>query len=145
MGRNNISLKDAYIIETLRSNHVNDQEIIDRVEANDMTEWQVSGINIDVERLVQIGKEVNIHSILEYGYSVKFVTFKGLLNLLKLKFHKEEELDYELTSNGIVGLRVDDNELATLRQILSQNWHIESERGTVKGIFTVSIQIKQVQ
>ena len=145
MGRNNISLKDAYIIETLRSNHVNDQEIIDRVEANDTTEWQVSGINIDVERLVQIGKEVNIHSILEDGYSVKFVTFKGLLNLLKLKFHKEEELDYEPTSNGIVGLRVDDNELATLRQILSKNWHIESERGTVNGLFTISIQIKQVQ
>src|SRR5699024_11250864 len=114
MGRNNISLKDAYIIETLRSNHVNDQEIIDRVEANDMTEWQVSGINIVVERLVQIGKEVNIHFILEYGYSVKFVTFKGLLNLLILKFYNEEELYYALSSNRIVGLRVSGNYLSTL-------------------------------
>lgn len=145
MGRNNISLKDAYIIETLRSNHVNDQEIIDRVEANDTTDWQVSGINIDVERLVQLGKEVNFRSIIEDGYSVKFVTLKGLVNLLKLKFYKEEELDYEPTPNGIAGLHVDDNELAALRQMLSQNWHIESERGTVNGIFTVSIQIKQVQ
>lgn len=140
MGRNNISLKDAYIIETLRSNNVNDQEIIKRIEANDTTEWQVSGINIDVERLVQIGKEFNMHSILEDGYKVKFVTLKGLINLLKLKFHRKEKLDYESTSNGVIGLKVNESELVALRQILSKNWRIESERETIDGNYVVRIQ-----
>lgn len=139
MASHSISLKDAYIIETLRSNKVSNQEIIEKVESNNTMTWQEVNIYIDGERLVQLAKEVSLRSVIEDGYKVKFVTLKGLMNLLKLKFDKVEEMDYELTTYGIAKLCVDDNELIAIQNMLSRNWIVESEEGTVAQTFIISI------
>lgn len=139
MASHSISLKDAYIIETLRSNKVSNQEIIEKVESNNTVTWQEVNIYIDGERLVQLAKEVSLRSVIEDGYKVKFVTLKGLMNLLKLKFDKVEEMDYELTTYGIAKLCVDDNELIAIQNMLSRNWIVESEEGTVAQTFIISI------
>lgn len=139
MASHSISLKDAYIIETLRSNKISNQEIIEKVESNNTMTWQEVNIYIDGERLVQLAKEVSLRSVIEDGYKVKFVTLKGLMNLLKLKFDKVEEMDYELTTYGIAKLCVDDNELIAIQNMLSRNWIVESEEGTVAQTFIISI------
>ncbi|MBD3107954.1 hypothetical protein IEO70_06210 [Bacillus sp. AGMB 02131] len=55
---------------------------------------------------------------------MRFVTINGLQRLLQLKFGKLADRDYNLTENGVERLQIDVQQLAILKQILSDNWLI---------------------
>ena len=81
------------------------------------------------------------NSIILDGYTVKFVTMRGLQTLLKLRFDKISERDYQLTNKGITQLRIEEHQLTTLKQMLSRNWII-SESGSQNNIQeTIEISI----
>ncbi|MFD1849797.1 hypothetical protein [Oceanobacillus bengalensis] len=124
---NKISLMDAYLIETLRTNGVSNQEILAQVETGDVKAWQEFNEKFDYTALLELAKQdaVAFRSIISDGYNIKFVTFNGLKNLLKFRFGKEKEKDYQLTETGIHQLTLNEQQLATLKQMLSRNWMIE--------------------
>ena len=63
-------------------------------------------------------------SIIQDGYTVKFITIRGLQTLLQLKFDKIEERDYKRTDKGISGLQIEEDQLLNLKQMLSKNCRI---------------------
>ena len=121
-----ITLMEAYLIETLRSNGVSTDEILDQVRQQDISPWEKVNSNFDFTGLINLYEQDPkvFTSILSDGYTVKFITMKGLQNLLKMKFDKIEGRDFQLTDNGVSHLQVGKDVYPALKQMLSKNWVI---------------------
>lgn len=136
-----ISLMDAYLIETLRNNGVTNEEIISKVKAGNVETWQELHKQFDFGELLKLANNdiEQFQVILEQGYQVKFITFNGLKNLLRMRFGKEQDKDYELKEKGISNLVLEYEQLVQVKQMLSGNWvlkEIENE-----SVFIVSIEL----
>lgn len=137
---NHISLMDAYLIETVRSNGISNDELIQKTLNKDQNAWKEILPKLNFERLVEIAEDEEIFkSIIEDGYKIKFVTMNGLKNLLKLKFQIDES-KYHQIENGLLDLDINEDQLAGIKQFLSDNWQIheiERNQSTVKVNITV--------
>lgn len=124
-----ISLMDAYMIEALRSNGITDEQLKSQLEKKETTQWGHVTPSFDFSALIPLFEQdpATFSRILADGYTVKFVTKKGLQNLLKFKFNKEEGQDYEAVENGVLHLNLVDGQYATLKQLLSPNWVIQKQ------------------
>ncbi|OCA88033.1 hypothetical protein A8F94_09420 [Bacillus sp. FJAT-27225] len=133
-----ISLMDAYMIETLKSKGVTNQELL---EAKDSKAWNHIHESFDFTNLLSLREKdpAAFQTIVEDGYQVKFVTFNGLKNLLKLKFNKVDEVDYQTTERGIRGLHLHPEERKQLTSLLSKNWTIQEEE--VNGNSVLQIEL----
>ncbi|TQR20371.1 hypothetical protein [Psychrobacillus vulpis] len=129
MENNKISMMDAFLIETLRSNGISNDEILTKLEQKDLRTWENEYPNNRFSVLITLFEEdqTKFKSILMDGYSVKFITMNGLKNLLKLKFEKIDDRDYQLHENGIECLEIDEQQLSSLKQLLSINWIIQEQ------------------
>ncbi|MBO1005786.1 hypothetical protein [Pseudogracilibacillus auburnensis] len=136
-----ISLPIAYMIETLRHNGVSNQELIEQIEKKDVSPWKVFNSNFDFNELVNLSKKDDFTSIIQDGYTIKFVTIRGLQNLLRLKFDLLQERDYDLTENGIAGLTMDQQQFATLKQMLSPNCIIHKNSSDTEGKTSINIEL----
>ena len=127
MELNKITLPEAYMIETIRSKGVSDQELLAAVESGDIGPWREFNANFDFTNLVTLAEKdpSKFKSIILDGYGVKFLTIYGLKNLLKFKLGLVEERDYQLTERGITDLKVEDGQLMIIKQFLSNNWTLE--------------------
>ena len=105
-----ISLPTVYKIETVRSKGVSNEELLATLKTGDVSAWSDYNSNFEFNELVELynNNPEEFKSMLENGYTVKFVTLPGLKNILKLKYGILEERDYQLTETGISGLQVDD-------------------------------------
>ena len=121
---------DVYLIEHLRNAGISDNEIIKEVQALNADTYQYVNDSFDFTRLHDLSDQ--IETILDEGYQVKFLTFTGLVNLLRLKFQKEKTVDYEEEEFVITNLQMSDNELKELKQIVSPNWKIRKENDGVR-------------
>ncbi|WP_047984272.1 hypothetical protein [Ornithinibacillus californiensis] len=121
-----ISLMDAYMLETLRSKGVPNQELL---EAKDSNAWSELHPSFDFNDLLGLREKdpAAFQMIVEDGYQVKFITFNGLKNLVKLKYGKVDEVDYQTTGRGIRGLLLHREERKQLRSLLSRNWTVQEE------------------
>ena len=144
MGVNKISLPTAYMIETLRSNHVSDQELLSQIEKKDVSVWNEIHSPFDFNELVTLADEDRdfFRSVIEDGYQVKFVTIYGLQRLLQLKFGKLPERDFTLNESGIDNLQIDKEKLILLKQILSNNWLVTESLSDNENVLNVKIQLQ---
>lgn len=129
---------EAVLLESLRSNGVSNQELLNNLDGRS---WEET-FSTEYEALLNIYSQdkQQFIELLENGYSVKFITFNGLKNLLKMKFNKLEEQDYKIVDNTFELLELNPQQLSTLKQLLSINWVVdEHER---EGLDTDSILVK---
>ncbi|RYL94329.1 hypothetical protein EWI07_05750 [Sporolactobacillus sp. THM7-4] len=126
MTLSSISLMNAYLIETLRSKGVTNKELIAKVLSGDVTPWKYLSDHFDFTQLIVLAHRNpgNFEKMINQGYTVKFVTFKGVKNLLKLKFNKNEGRDYRIKDYTFTDLILNNRELVQLEQILSKNWRL---------------------
>ena len=127
MELNKISLPIAYMIETIRSNGVSDQEMLTQIKTGDVSPWREFNSNFDFNELVTLAEKdpSQFASIILDGYGAKFLTLPGLKNLLRLKFDIIESRDYQLTEKGITDLKVENQQLAKIKLFISKNWTIQ--------------------
>lgn len=126
-----ITLMEAYAIETLRSNGISNDKIIENIKANDLDEFKAVKENMDFDALVELSKNADFEAIVNDGYKVKFLTFNGLKNLIKMKFGKFADEDYQVDEFVISGLEISEDQQKDLENMLSANWILDSEAGGV--------------
>lgn len=129
---NSITLMDAYAIENLRSYGYNNDQILSKVQKKDIEEFKKVKENLDFSLLIDMDESVGLKTLLEDGYKVKFLTFNGLKNLIKLKFGKIAEEDYQVDEFKLSGLKLDENQALDLGNALSSNWQMIEEQGAYK-------------
>jgi len=142
MTTDKISLMDAYLIETLRSNGMSNEEIVSEVAAGNVESLQKFHDRFDFNELFTLANKdlEKFKRILDRGYQIKFVTFNGLKNLLQIRFGKEQERDYVLQEKGIKKLVLDQEQLKSVKQMLSKNWILEEMEKSEAGVI-VSIEL----
>lgn len=129
---NSITLMDAYAIENLRSYGYNNDQILSKVQKKDIEEFKKVKENLDFSLLIDMDESIGLKTLLEDGYKVKFLTFNGLKNLIKLKFGKIAEEDYQVDEFKLSGLKLDGNQALDLGNALSSNWQMIEEDGGYK-------------
>src|SRR5699024_5899639 len=122
-----ITLMEAYAIETLRGNGIINDKIIKSIKANDLEEFKAVKEHMDFDALVELSKNADFEAIVNDGYKVKFLTFNGLKNLIKMKFGKFADEDYQVDDFVITGLELDKNQQQDLENMLSANWKLCGE------------------
>ena len=131
------------MIETLRGNGVSDDEIITKIAQKDIGFWENVKPAYDFNELIKLYDQdpQKFLSILSNGYTVKFITINGLHNLLKMKFDKIKDHDYQLTDSGISHLKIEQRIYPVLKQMLSKNWviHELSEQNSDQPTKDISI------
>ncbi|MCM3088600.1 hypothetical protein M3557_11780 [Bhargavaea ginsengi] len=135
MTKSKLTLMEAYMVESLRCKGMSIEEIITLVEQEDADRLKEIEPRFDYSVLVKAARKdlAAFRSALSDGYEVKFVTFNGLKNLLRMRFGKEEESDYAVTETGINGLRLQPHELEQLNDMLSSNWLVINDgSGAIK-------------
>lgn len=127
MGVYKISLMDAYLIETLRRNGINNKEILSELKAGNVEKWQSLHESFDFHELLKLANKdfEQFREIINHGYQIKFITFNGLKNLLRIRFNKKPDKDYVLQEKGIQNLVLNQKELQSVKQMLSKNWVLE--------------------
>lgn len=136
-----ISLMDAYLIETLRKNGISNEEILAKLKTGNVESWQKFHEQFDFNDLLMLAnKDIDqFQKILDQGYQVKFITFNGLKNLLRMRFSKVPDRDYELTEKGIKNLHLNQKQLASLKQMLSGNWVLEEAKSANEGAVSIEL------
>ena len=129
---NSITLMDAYAIENLRSYGYSNDQILSKVQANDIEEFKKVKENLDFSLLIGMDESIGLKTLLEDGYKVKFLTFNGLKNLIRLKFGKIAEEDYQVDEFKLSGLDLDESQALDLGNALSSNWQMIEEQGAYK-------------
>lgn len=129
MAVHKVSLMEAYQIETLRSNGVSNEEILTQLKQGNIEPWKALHEDFDFEVLRKLANEDlgKFQEILSKGYQVKFVTYNGLKNLLRLRFGKVQGEDYTSLEKGITNLVLEEEQLSILKQMLSGNWVLEEQ------------------
>lgn len=126
-----ITLMEAYAIETLRSSGISNEEIVKNVKDKNIEDFKTVKENMDFDALIALNDSADFESIINDGYKVKFLTFNGLKNLIKMKFGKFAEEDYQLEEFVISGLELAEQQQKDLENMLSANWTMENEAGGV--------------
>ncbi|MCG1009732.1 hypothetical protein J4760_06835 [Salinicoccus sp. ID82-1] len=126
-----ITLAEAYAIESLRSNGYSSTDIIEKVKNGKTEDFKSVSRNTDYSALEEMHASGNLESILNEGYKVKFLTENGLKNLIRMKYGKEDGLDYIYDNNQVTGLQLDEEEQQDLKNMLSQNWVFQAEENGV--------------
>ncbi|HEY4600106.1 MAG TPA: hypothetical protein VIG73_02245 [Cerasibacillus sp.] len=137
-----ISLMDAYMIETLRRQGVSDEEMILKIQLGDVSSWKNLHDKFDFNELIKLaerGKD-GLEEIISEGYQISFITYPGLQQIIKLKFNKTKDRDYQLTDKGIKNLQLNERELAQLKQLLSMNWVVADEHRESNHDYLVTIK-----
>lgn len=126
-----ITLMEAYAIETLKGNGVDNETIVNNIKAGEIEDFKAIKENMDFDALVELSKNADFDSIINDGYKVKFLTFNGLKNLIKMKFGKFADEDYQVDEFTISGLELGKDQVTDLENVLSANWVLSNEPGGV--------------
>src|SRR5699024_10087394 len=91
-----LTLMELYLIDTLRTNGVSNEENINKVNSRNVESFKPYDDQFDFTQLYSLAEEGMLEDVLKDGYQIKYVTFTGLVNVLRLKFNKHEHQDYEV-------------------------------------------------
>lgn len=136
-----ISLMDAYLIETLRNNGLSNEEIVSKLKTGDVESWQEFHEQFDFNELLPLANQDidQFKEMLDHGYQVKFVTFNGLKNLLHMRFDKVQDKDYDVMEKGINNLALNQEQLVSVKQMLSGNWVIVEEKDGNNSVVRIEL------
>ncbi len=124
---------EAYLIETARKAGVSNEEILSKAERDDLSSLNKLHKSFDFTELSSLANKGNIFkAVLEEGYKIKFLTFPGLVNLLKLKFNKIEGEDFIIEEFSIKELQLTRVEIENLKTLISTNWKVEEREKGLK-------------
>ena len=144
MAISKISMMDAYMIESLRSNGILNEQILNTLENKNIEVWEDITPKFDYQELIKsyTQDKTAFKSALLDGYSIKFLTMNGLKNLLKWKYDKIADRDYQVSDKGLHQLKINEESLRSLQQLLSINWKLkESLNSPNSPVKEVDIEI----
>ena len=125
-----ITLMDAYLIETIRNAGFSGDDILVRVSKEEIEDFRSINESYDFTLLYRLFHSGKLQEILMNGYQVTFLTFPGLLNLLWLKYSKLKDKDFTVNEYVITDLNLKQNEKEDLKTWISTNWQVlEAKKG----------------
>src|SRR5690625_7331728 len=98
------------MIENLKKQGISNSELIN-IDDQAIERWNKLDLDFDFNILKELAEknEEVFAEIISEGYQVKFLTLKGLINLIKLKFDKQKDINFTFPEDVISHLKLDKN------------------------------------
>src|SRR5690625_7450445 len=111
------------MIENLKKQGISNSELIN-IDDQAIERWNKLDLDFDFNILKELAEksEEVFAEIISEGYQVKFLTLKGLINLIQLMFNKQQDVDFAVHEDGISHMQLDKSRYPEMRQFLSHNW-----------------------
>src|SRR5690625_776663 len=95
MTERKVTLYEAYMIENLKKQGISNSELIN-IDDQAIERWNKLDLDFDFNILKELAEknEEVFAEIISEGYQVKFLTLKGLINLIQLKFDKQQDVEF---------------------------------------------------
>src|SRR5699024_6912838 len=132
MTERKVTLYEAYMIENLKKQGISNSELIN-IDDKAIERWNKLDLDFDFNMLKELAEknEVVFDEIISDSYRVKFLTLKVLINLIQLKFDKQQDVDFTVHEDGISQLQLDKSRYPEMKQFLSPNWKVLEEDNLV--------------
>ncbi|WP_059172520.1 hypothetical protein [Bacillus sp. FJAT-27445] len=143
MQKERLALNHALMIEMVRSNGVQDSEILKMVENGNSTEFERFGEGIpDWQTLIDFynNNPEKIRSAILKGYRITFLTKGALKSLLGIKFGLERDVEFRDGGFYLDQVKLSGNQLNELKEIISANWQVIEEHQT-DGMYELKIAL----
>ncbi|MFJ7666581.1 hypothetical protein ACIQXI_05700 [Lysinibacillus sp. NPDC097195] len=133
----NINLMQAYELDKLSKLGLSDEEILQTVRTGDVSSWRSLVPNFEFNETLALYEEgeQNLLNALHGHYRIKYVTLPGIQRLLHLRFNLEETKNFMLEDTGITNLTCDEETLLKIKNMLSINWTIATQKDGTYRIF----------
>ncbi|SES66016.1 hypothetical protein SAMN05216389_101290 [Oceanobacillus limi] len=142
-----ISLWETYMIETLIAKGMARETLITTIKNEDVEALNNFDDSFDYADLIEASKKApgNIEQAIESGYTIKYVSKFGIKRLLGLKFSLQEGTDYQMEDATFYNVRVTEDQLSTLKQMLANHWKVEHVRTDEDDHFVHIIHVTEQQ
>src|SRR5699024_8020678 len=132
MTERKVTLYEAYMIENLKKQGISNSELIN-IDDQAIERWNKLDLDFDFNILKELAEknEEVFAEIISEGYNVKFLTLKGLINLIQLKFDKQLDVNFTVHEDSISHLQLDKSRYPEMKQFLSPNWKVLEEDNLV--------------
>src|SRR5699024_2421487 len=116
------------MIENLKKQGISNSELIN-IEDQAIVRWNKLDLDFDFNILKELAEknEEVFAEIISEGYQVKFLTLKGLIKLIQLKFDKQQDVDFPVHEDRISHLQLHKSRYPEVKQFLSPNWKVLEE------------------
>ncbi|ALP36527.1 hypothetical protein ASL14_10510 [Paenibacillus sp. IHB B 3084] len=135
-----ISQWDALMLESLRALGWSDEELIHRVQHNELPSDGQSDFDYAELATGLASKEPEVFvSAVTDGYQIKYNTIRGVRSWIAAAFGREPELSLEEGSEAVTS-ELTKVEYARLEQVLSLGWVIQEDRpatGDAAGLYRI--------
>jgi hypothetical protein len=134
-----LSQRDALMIEVLRANGVADRDLLQSLKKGDIRSFQdIGGGDFDFAELLSFAQEnwELLEQAVLHGYEIKFNTISGIRYLLKVKFNKHPDTDYQNRGDHLDQLALTRDEFLALRSVLSRYWSITEQ---ANGVYKIGL------
>src|SRR5690625_7891849 len=120
MTERKVTLYEAYMIENLKKQGISNSELIN-IDDQAIERWNKLDLDFDFNILKEVAeKNVDVFAeIISEGYKVKFLTLKVLINLINLKFDKQQDVDFINHKDGNNHIKLDKNHNQEINQFYS--------------------------
>src|SRR5699024_5836865 len=132
MTERKVTLYEAYMIENLKKQGISNSELIN-IDDQAIERWNKLDLDFDFNILKELAEknEEVFAEIISEGYQVKFLTLKGLINLVQLKFDKQQDVDFTIHEDGVSHMQLEKRRYPDMKQLLSPNWKVLQEDNLV--------------
>lgn len=140
-----LALNYALMIEMIKAKGYQSNEVIDFLEEGNEPFLESLGEGIPTWKTMiefyQQNKEKCQQAITE-GYQITFLTKGALKSLLSIKFNMKEGQDFVDTGEFLDQVKITDENLQALKDIISKNWKIiMQEKSSDQGFNKINIEL----
>ncbi|MBU5350212.1 hypothetical protein [Paenibacillus lautus] len=131
-----ISQNTAILLEHARKSGLTTSELLEAVRSGEVERFQVANNgHFHYEELFSYANEhgEDLEKAVSDGYKITFNTRNGLKIWLEEAFHISSESDFSVGEGIIEGLKLQEEQVARLREALAVNWTLQ-EKQTADGV-----------
>lgn len=128
-----ISQNTAILLEHAKKSGITTSELLEAVRSGEVERFQVANNgHFHYEELFSYAKEhgEDLEKAVTEGYKMTFNTRNGLKIWLEEAFHISSESDFSVGEGIIEGLKLQEEQVARLKEALAVNWTLQEEPAT---------------
>ncbi|AKF92974.1 hypothetical protein [Brevibacillus laterosporus] len=125
-----LSQNEALMIEVLRAEGVTDEELLDALKKEDISDFQQCSDDFDFSHLLDFSRQNwnELEQAVREGYQIKFNTINGIKYLIFVRLNQVADRDYQNKGDYLSEIKLKEAEVIWLQSVLSKNWTVVEQK-----------------
>ncbi|MDN9010478.1 hypothetical protein [Brevibacillus laterosporus] len=125
-----LSQNEALMIEVLRAKGVTDEELLDALKKEDISDFLQCSDDFDFSQLLDFSRQnwCELEQAVREGYQIKFNTINGIKYLISVRLNQVADRDYQNKGDYLAEIKLKEAEVIWLQSVLSKNWTVVEQK-----------------